>query len=122
METMNRPFSLADALVLIAATAAGFALTRDTAAIWRINQRSIIEFNDKPIRASEIDSDAVSLGLMSSTVPPSLHVLNAAFRATPCLAAWTVAAWTLLFRKPRARWSRLVRRPAHRPLRPWASR
>src|SRR4051794_39283073 len=111
METMNRPISLADALVLIAATAAGFALTRDTTAIWRINQRSLIEFNYKPIDASEIDSYALSFGLMPSTAQPSLRVQNAVFRATPCLAAWTVTAWGLLFRRPRERWSRLARRP-----------
>ena len=58
---MDRPFSLADALVLIAATAVGLSLTGGASAVGGISHRVLVQFGSRPIMSSELEVYATSL-------------------------------------------------------------
>jgi hypothetical protein len=91
--TTGRRFLLSDAIVLVAATAAGFAVVRPYYATMKL-----LDFAP-PL----------------ATAPPSSGWIRGLFGclvlSAPLLMAWTLAIFGLRLRQPRDRWSRLVRQP-----------
>src|SRR5260370_30555451 len=104
MTTMprRRPFTLLDSLVLIAATASGFAVPRGLACLKAIDRIEAVDYLD---RGSGDPSGKLTsfksqyYGRATNLPRRGMYMAYWAQRATfwpcPCLAAWTLAVLTL---------------------------
>jgi len=91
--TTRRKFLLSDAIVLVAATAVGLAVFKPYVAALG------------PLRwTGPIGPATQFIGLIAG-------LWGCLIRAFPLVMAWTLAILGLRLRRPRARWSRLVRQP-----------
>jgi hypothetical protein len=88
----RRRFTLADAMVLVAATAAGLPLSQ-------------------AFYAALIENRPGRLGPIRSASDLLRYAPTGAVAASPCLALWSLALTLLVLRRPRPRWRRLMTRP-----------
>jgi hypothetical protein len=91
----ERRFTIADGLILVAATAAGLALMRSAFGPFTIDAvlRKVGDLNRPPEQLMDGAAGLVIVFVM------------------PCLAAWTLAVALLVLRRPRPGLFRLTRRP-----------
>jgi hypothetical protein len=111
--TRSRPFTLVDAMILVAATAASFALGRDVIAVdsinssmaWCLPEQRFLHYG----RNARYDSvkDPIGRGYR----PMSYWTQRLALWPCPMLAAWTVATLGLTFLCAHPLSHRLLRRP-----------
>jgi hypothetical protein len=114
----RRPFTLLDSLVLLAATACGFAVTRSLTGLQAIDRMESVEYRDRgsedpPGKLTTFKSQYYARGsrLPSWGMCMAYWVQRAAFWPCPCLAAWTLAVLTLPCCTSRIPRRRMLRRP-----------
>ncbi len=115
-----RPFSLVDALFLVAATAVGLALDRSLSHLEHVyTNTSVITYEGYGALSSGLSSGEPRFyspppgfwppGSPWRHLPLYVHLISC--RLTPILFAWTVGVAGLSFRGPRAPLRGLARRP-----------
>jgi hypothetical protein len=112
----SRPFGLFDGLVLVAATALGFAVTRGLSDFQAIDRSESINFRNGPTAIGHRTTLSSAYGEIGP--PPAsriayvrLWIQRAAFWPCPCLAAWTLAVLAISALSPRGPKFRSLRRP-----------
>ena len=116
--TQRRSFTLLDSLVLLAATACGFAATRGLAGLHEITRMEAVDYGDResgdpPGKFTTFTSHYYARGSRLSTwgMRRAYWVQRAALWPCPCLAAWTLAVLTLTCCTSRVSRRRVLRRP-----------
>ena len=116
--TLGRRFTLLDCLVLLAATASGFAATRSLAGLQAIDRMETVDYKDRgsedpPGKLTVFKSQYYARGSRFPTW--GTHMAYWAQRVTlwpcPCLAAWTLAVLTLTSCTSRIPGHQMLRRP-----------
>ena len=117
----NRRLSLLDCLVLLGATAVGFAMTKDhTTLLWVVRMESV-DYGDRGINdpPGRMTSFKAAFGPPVATLARlpnradqfAFCVQYLIFWASPCLAAWTVALLALSLIDPGVPMREILRRP-----------
>jgi hypothetical protein len=115
----RRPFSLLDSLVLLAATACGFAVTRSLAGLQTIDRMESVDYlvrgsEDPPGKRTSFKSQYYGRGAINRpTSGQSLAywIQRVTFWPCPCLAAWTLAVLPLTSCTSRMPRRQILRRP-----------
>jgi hypothetical protein len=115
--TRRRPFTLLDSLVLLAATAGGFAVTRSLAGLQAIDRMEFVDYRDRGSEdpAGKLTTFKSQYYARGTRLPGwgmcmAYWVQRAAFWPCPCLAAWTLAVLTLTCCTSRMPPRRILRR------------
>ncbi len=114
MQEKYRRFLVSDLVILVAAFASGFALTRDTSALEIVSDGLSIHISaesGKVIRGAKNSWVWYRRASGAQSELWSLRIQQPLFRVTPCLASCTIAALVLSLRRPRPPLRRLFRRP-----------
>jgi hypothetical protein len=109
--TPRRPFRLLDAMILVAATAAGCGLTRwiHTATEGEISWSSLSETWETFLQT--LASDGWTSGVQGGTYHLSCTLLMLAGLTVPLVATWTLALIPIRLISPRPPFRRLARQP-----------
>ncbi|MFO0958916.1 MAG: hypothetical protein U0800_16055 [Isosphaeraceae bacterium] len=114
MPTKDRPFSLLDAMILVAVMALIFVLSKEQGAVCEISDRVLISYHE----GNWVIGQGVTVASGQSfspvgtrKVPLSTQIERAVFRSTPALCLLTLAALAFRLRYPRPPIAMLARRP-----------